>query len=187
MSHAIGIRLRSVTCADSPTASRFFGSPKIPLEWMLNELYESDLFFCQLQLADLAPYDPDGALPHTGYLYVFLQMREHAAPDVRVMYCDGKPDYIAIDFNAEVEGFEHLTKPLIAEFFTVDPDAPCTRLLGTPTVWEDVCEPPRLLLQFDPRELGFKVLPDPNSYLCLFFDPEGKGWDRATARIISKQ
>ena len=186
MSHAIGIRLKRADAPYPPTASRFFGSPKIPLEWMVCELYENDLFFCQLRLADLAPHDPDGILPHTGYLYVFLQMHGNATPTARVMYFAGKPDYLGLDFNEDVEGYEHLTEPWAMEFEEVDADSPCTRLLGRPTVWQGACEPPPLLLQFDPSETRTGFLSGLDGYLCLFFDPEDASWDRIRARIIPK-
>ena len=185
MNTAIGIQIRKAEKSYPQTASRMLGSAKIPLEWMVNELYESDLFFCQLALADLAHLDPLGRLPHTGYLYVFLQMRsQNRAPTARVLYFDGKPDYFLFDANEDIEGYEHLTVTYAIEFSKVDADATGTKLLGVPNPRGALSDVPQLLLQFDPRESKVGFLQDLGGTLCIFFGPEGRALAGATARII---
>ncbi len=188
MSYAIGIQLREADKTYPQTASRMLGSAKIPLEWVLDELYESDLFFCQLNLADLAHLDPLGRLPHTGYLYVFLQMRsQNRAPSARVFYFDGKPDYFLFDANENVEGYEHLIRTYAIEFSAVDADAAGTKLLGVPNPRGGLSDAPQLLLQFDPRESKIEFLPDLDGTLCIFFGPEGRELEGATAVFVQDE
>lgn len=191
MDHAIGIRLKRTNPSHSPLSSHFFGSPKLPLEWILTEIYSNELFLCQLDLAELAALDPSIDLPHTGYLYVFLQTLDGSPyPDARVLYYDGTPDYLALDFNSEVEGFEHLTELWAVEFQSVAPDAPCTRLLGEYTVNPFRRDHPRLFLQLDLAELnalGVGFLPDRSDYLCIYLGDDDAPFENLDARFVAKE
>lgn len=188
MNHAIGIRLRQADRSYPKTASRMLGSAKIPLEWMLDELYENELFLCQLNLSKLAPLDPLGRLPHKGYLYVFLQMeRLPRPPKARVLYFDGEPDYFLFDANENVEGYEHLTLTYAIEFCKVDANARGTKLLGVPNPQGALPDESRLLLQFDPREGDTGFLHHFDGTLCILFGPEGRELEGATARLIPNE
>ena len=191
MDHAIGIRLKKADAALSPLSSHFFGSPKVPFEWVLSELYETELLLCQLDLGALAEFDPSVELPRTGFLYVLLQMREGIPyHDVRILHTTDTPDYLAIAFNADAEGFEHLTEPWAVEFYRVAPDAPCSRLLGDYTVNPFKRDHPRLFLQLDLAELnalGVDFLPNRSDYLCIYLGDDDAPFENLDARFVSKK
>ena len=66
-------------------ASKFFGTPTVPLAWD-GDFYEDEIFFCQIKLSDIAHLDTENRLPHTGYLYIFLHTEDgkyHLGADVR--------------------------------------------------------------------------------------------------------
>lgn len=191
MDHAIGIRLKKIDDSYTPLSSHFFGSPKVPLEWVFSELYETELLLCQLDLAALAAFDPSVELPHTGYLYVLLQMRDGSPyPDVRILHTTDTPDYLALDFNAEAEGYEHLNEPWAVEFYPVAPDAPCTRLLGDYTLNPFKRDHPRLFLQLDLPALnaaGVDFLPGKNAYLCIYLGEDDAPFENLDARFLEKK
>ena len=72
--------------ADGPLTgkSKWWGEPDMPeeLDWPTvmvrdedGESYDDPLtFVCQIRCADIAPFDPDGLLPHEGMLYFFAAL-----------------------------------------------------------------------------------------------------------------
>ena len=71
--HAIGIHIKKADGNHDYRASKFFGAPVIPAEWQ-DRFAEDILFFGQIRLSDIAPLDTENKLPHTGYLYLFLDV-----------------------------------------------------------------------------------------------------------------
>ena len=71
-------------------ASKMWGSPDLPhsFDFPTYQDEEGDdvhyVFMCQLNCAELAPYDKEGRLPHKGMLYIFAKL-----------------DYVLGDFLAE--------------------------------------------------------------------------------------
>ena len=57
----------------------------------------------------------DERIPHSGYLYVFLDTAEYPYR-ARVLHCVEEPAIAMDDFNAEVAGAEHLTDDWLMEF-----------------------------------------------------------------------
>lgn len=94
--------------------SCFFGAPDLPEAWLENEFGEGELFLCQVRCADLAPYDPEGRLPHRGMLYLFLDITEEEyLPAVR--YWDGEGPLCRVDFNEGMsERYELLQEYAVA-------------------------------------------------------------------------
>ena len=81
-------------------ASKFFGTPTVPLSWE-EDFGDDEIFFCQIRLSDIAELDCENRLPHSGYLYIFLHTEDgkyHLGADVR--YHDGEPELAIDDFNA---------------------------------------------------------------------------------------
>ena len=117
---AIGIKCTRAEAGYDLAASKFFGTPTLPLGWE-EEYEESVLFFAQIRLADIAPFDKENRLPHTGYLYLFLDTKDgkyHMRPILR--YHDGEPALAIDGFNAVVEGYEQYTAaPKTAISFSV--------------------------------------------------------------------
>ena len=116
MCKAIGIKVKKAPEGYDLGASKFFGTPTVPLGWE-SDFYEDELFFCQIRLSDIAHLDKENRLPHTGYLYVFLSTEDgqyHLDADVR--YVANEPELAIDDFNAEVEGYERYTQAYLMEF-----------------------------------------------------------------------
>ena len=170
MNKAIGIKTKKSSEERELGASKFFGTPTVPLQWQ-DDFDDDEIFFCQIRLADIAELDRAGRLPHTGYLYVFLHTADgeyHLRADVR--YYSGEPELAYDGFNAAVEGYEKYTEAYLMEFYEVDGDSDCTRLFGVPSGWSFQDEPRRLLLQYDPLDGGINFLDTLDGFLYLFFD-----------------
>ena len=169
MSKAIKITAKKAPEGYDLGASKFFGTPTVPLAWD-GDFGEDEIFFCQIKLSDIAHIDTEGRLPHTGYLYVFLHTEDgqyHLGADVR--YHDGDPELAIDGFNDAVEGYERYAEAFLMEFSEADCDEICTRLLGEPSDWNYADEPPRLLLQYDPLDNDMDFLDTLDGFLYLFF------------------
>ena len=182
MNRAVGIKVKKASEPYDLGASKFFGTPTVPLAWE-EDLDEDELFFCQIRLSDIAPFDKENRLPHRGYLYVFLHTKDGnygLKPDVR--YHDGEPELAIDDFNTAVEGYEHYNDAYLMEFYEADEDSDGTRLFGVPGDWCYVDEPPRLLMQYDPldNEMGF--LDTLDGFLYFFFGEDEKDFEKITLR-----
>ena len=180
MSKAIGIKVKPAPEGYDPGASKFFGIPTVPLAWEGN-FYDDELFFCQIRLSDIAELDKENRLPHSGYLYVFLETEDgkyHLKPDVR--YYDGEPELAIDDFNAVVEGYERYTKAYLMEFSEVEEDEVCTRLFGVPSDWSYEDAPPKLLLQYDPLDNEMDFLDTLDGFVYLFFGEDETDFETIT-------
>lgn len=169
MSNAIRIKTKKAPETYDLGASKFFGTPTIPLAWE-EDFYEDELFLCQIRLSDIAALDKENRLPHSGYLYIFLYTEDgdyRLSADVR--YFDGEPELAYDDFNATVEGYEEYTEAYLMEFEKAEEDADCTRLFGVPSDWNYEDEPPKLLMQFDPLDSEMGFLDALDGFLYFFF------------------
>lgn len=59
--------------------SKWWGSPDLPQDWDYPCSEEGDplTFVCQIKCEDIAEFDTEGLLPHTGMLYFFAQLGEY--------------------------------------------------------------------------------------------------------------
>ncbi|MBQ2793751.1 MAG: DUF1963 domain-containing protein [Clostridia bacterium] len=166
---AIGIRVKAAASDYDISASKFFGNPTVPLVWD-GDFSDGEIFFCQIRLSDIAELDTENRLPHTGYLYIFLDTEGTdycLRADVR--YFEGEPELAIDGFNAAVDGYENFNDAYVMEFYEADGDEVCTRLLGNPSDWNYGEEPPRLLLQFDPLDNDMGFLDHLDGFLYFFF------------------
>ena len=166
---AVKINLRKAAPDADPGASKFFGSPTVPNEWNDNRP-EDVIFFCQIRLSDIAELDAENLLPHTGYLYIFLDVEAYPCIPM-VYYYDGQPDTVLDDFNEAEPDYAHLTQAYEMEFEAADDGCDGMKLFGTPSDWSCAEEPPRLFMQFDPYE-GLGFMDSVDGYLYFFFDRE---------------
>ncbi|MBQ3220614.1 MAG: DUF1963 domain-containing protein [Clostridia bacterium] len=177
---AIRIKVKKAETGYDLGASKFFGTPTVPNGWE-SDFDEYALFFCQIRLADIAKLDRENRLPHSGYLYIFLDtFGGDYALRASVRYHDGIPT-VAIDgFNGETEGYERFTDAWIMEFEETEEDKECTRLFGAPSDWNYQEPPPKLLLQFDPLdgELGF--LEHLDGFLYFVFGEDERDFSKIT-------
>ena len=180
MGKAIKITVKKAPKGYDLGASKFFGTPTVPLAWD-GDFYEDEIFFCQIRLSDIAELDKKNRLPHTGYLYVFLETEDgnyHLVADVR--YHDGEPVLAIDDFNTAVEGYEHLNDAYLMEFSTVDEDEICTKLFGFPSDWNYADPPPKLLMQYDPLDNDMGFLDSLDGFVYLFFGKDEKDLSQIT-------
>ena len=169
MSKAIGIRAVKPSERFDEGASKFFGIPTVPAAWV-DDFYDDEIFFCQIHLADIAALDPQGRLPHTGYLYVFLHTENgNRALGADVRYYDGEPTHALDDFNAAVEGYEQYNDAYLMEFYLTEEDAVSTRLFGVPSDWNYADAPGELLMQYDPLDDDMGFLEELDGFVYFFF------------------
>lgn len=146
---AIGMTLEKAQGEYDLGASKFFGTPTIPGDW-LAELDENLIFLAQIRLADIAELDKENCLPHTGYLYFFVDSEAHMGEEAEavVLYSPDDPDTAVDEFN-DAFGIAGTTEDWLISFGEVDDCADGHKLLGDPSGWayEDC---PKLLLQYDP-------------------------------------
>ncbi|MBE6634383.1 MAG: DUF1963 domain-containing protein [Ruminococcaceae bacterium] len=177
---AIGIKVKKAPADYDLGASRFFGTPTVPLAWE-GDFYEDEIFLCQINLADIAHFDKENRLPHTGYLYIFLHTDGgdyNLEADVRCF--EGEPELAIDDFNHEVEGYERFNDAYLMEFREVDDNENCTRLLGLPSDWNYEDEPQKLLLQFDPLDSEMGFLDHLDGFLYFFFGKDENDFESVT-------
>ena len=169
MSKAIGIKITKAGDFYDVGASKFFGAPTIPGEWLDDRFTQDEIFFCQIRLSDIAKIDSENRLPHEGYLYFFLRTANGKyALEAVIRDCLEKPRVAVDRFNECVEGYEHLVDDYLIEFFEVDEDYEGTKLFGTPSSWQYAENSPKLLLQFDPLDTDAGFLSEVDGYLYFF-------------------
>ena len=165
---AIGITVTKG--AKDDIVSKFLGAPAIPSEWE-NDFSEKVIFLCQIKLSDIAKLDPEKLLPHTGYLYVFLDTSEYPyKPIVRISKT--KPDMAIDDFNMIFEQFEPLNEPWSIKFSETDAKSGGIKLFGEPAAWSSEEQPAKLFMQFDPKESDMPFLKDIDGYAYLFYSDD---------------
>ena len=177
---AIGIKVKKAPADYDLGASKFFGTPTVPLAWE-NDFYEDEIFLCQINLADIAQLDKENRLPHTGYLYIFLHTDGgdyDLEADVR--FFKGEPELALDDFNLEIEGYEKFNDAYLMEFCEVDDGKACTHLLGVPSDWNYEDTPPNLLLQFDPLDSEMGFLDHLDGFLYFFFGKDENNLESVT-------
>ncbi len=168
MKNAIGITITKAPEKYDLGASKFFGTPTVPDAWT-DKFDENEMFLCQIKLSDIAELDKENKLPHTGYLYIFLDMSCFPYKP-RVLYYDGEPDTAIDDFNAEAPFAGHLNEAWLMSFDEAEEDAAGIKLLGIPADWSYEEEPPRLLLQYDPLQEYTGFLDSIDGFAYFVFD-----------------
>ena len=197
-------------------ASRFWGNPDLPKDVKYPMYIDSEgdeypyFFVCQINLEDIAPYDTDNLLPHSGLLSFFAKIDYYMGycgdfyvgvtegvsdtDAVKVMYfptCDDMEEVVLLDDNDEPSSpcelqieFSHTREPLSEEH----------SLLALPThrpweTWDSPYEDWQILLQvdsfsgddFDLNFIDFGVL----DILISPTDLKNRVYDRARAIVLS--
>ena len=166
--------------------SKFFGSPVIPNEW--KERFHDDIvFFAQIRLADIAELDYDNRLPHTGYLYFFLDAEMYPSDrlDMWVEYYPGEPDTVIDDFNTMSPIPDGLQDDWLITFRYADADEDGTKLFGVPSgVINENDDKPDLILQYDPLDFdGVPFLASLDGYAYVFFGEDETNFDDVTYTV----
>lgn len=102
MDNRVIITLSEEKCKNE-AVSRFFGSPTVPGEWFDEEIFsESEVFVCQIALADLTDFGGYGIFPTDGYIYFFFDTQDPENP-LRIRFFGDTPDTVIEDFNESVD------------------------------------------------------------------------------------
>ncbi len=165
MNNAIKIALKKAEGDYDLAASKLFGAPVLPLG-MAEQFSEDIIFFGQIRLADIAALDTDNRLPHTGYLYLFLDTEVYPYT-AWAEYRDEEPIEVIEDFNELDPAFAHLNQAYLMSFTQGDEASDGSRLFGIPSSDYDNDTP--LCLQFDPLETATGFLEDIDGYAYFFF------------------
>lgn len=175
MSKAIKITLTKAEGEYDPRASKLFGAPVLPESWT-NRFSDDVIFFGQIRLSDIAALDTENKLPHTGYLYIFLDTEIYPSSFMTfVDHTDEAPTTVIEDFN-EIDGrFAHLSKAFLMSFEEADEDYDGTKLFGVPS--SETQEDGELLLQFDPLDNETGFLSEIDGYAYFFFGEGEKKLD----------
>ena len=150
---AIRIKLEN-TETELFCSSKWWGDPDLPADMEYpTALAEEDgetfdyplTFICQIDCEDIAPFDPEGKLPHQGMFYIFAGLDEYLGYDSP--WHNGKGEWerkqIVVKYTKTInfETFraaqlvddedQPLTQPALKMHFEACPDDEhCTRLLG---------------------------------------------------------
>ncbi len=179
MSKAIKITLTKAEGEHDLAASKLFGAPVLPEGWQ-DEMSDEVIFFGQIRLSDIAPFDPENRLPHTGYLYLFLDTEIYPYTAM-IEYHDCEPRLVIDNFNELEERFAHLNKDFLMTFEEADEDYDGTKLFGVPSSEPADLDDYELLLQFDPLDNETGFLSEIDGYAYFFF---GKGTEDRMANPI---
>lgn len=169
---AIGITIKKADGEHDPGASKFFGAPVLPAGWP-DRFSDDVIFFAQLRLADIAELDTENRLPHTGYLYLFLDTEMVCGYQAMAYYYDGESRVVVDDFNEIEPRFAHLNEDWLMSFAPAGEASDGIQLFGVPSSGYETDE--ELLLQFDLLAENTGFLNHIDGYAYFFF---GEGGDR---------
>ncbi len=186
-------------------SSKLLGNPDVweGFEWpaaeLDGELYDLT-FMCQINCAELAPFDRDGILPRSGMLYFFYDLDEmpYEPSDrnaARVIYYDGDIARLRravlvnesgeeIAFREQRLGFECVEEGYLSDC------EPTHLLLGTPSLdhgaWYECIDGWQMLLQIDSFETeDASVCFTDEGVLCFYAEAEKiKRCDFSDVRIM---
>ncbi len=114
--YGIKCNVMNTDCKIDEGVSKFFGNPYVPKKWQDDNVFsKTELFFCQINLADIEKIDDDGYLPHEGYLYFFFDVSKYPYKPV-VRYYAQKPDVALKGFNKDIDIENDPTKPFAISF-----------------------------------------------------------------------
>lgn len=154
--------------------SKFLGSPVMP-EWMMDEFNDETIFFLQLNLEEIKDLDKENLLPHTGYLYIFLDVSgtEYNLKPI-IKYTTDDVTHCLNGFNDIVDGYEVYIDDYLIEFEECDDYSSGIKLFGKPNDWpyEDVSD--KLLLQFDPLDSEMGIFSNLDGYIYFFLGKDTK-------------
>ncbi len=175
MAYKISIKTKYPGVTLDYEGSRFFGSPLVPAGW--EDKFSPDvMFFGQIRLSDIAALDKEQKLPHTGYLYIFLDIGVYPYVPI-IEYYDGVPDTIIDGFNEcfDISGVNKSYEMV----FTDGKDDGCF-LFGE---YDGELDPRGdVLLRYDPLEIEDGLLSGIDGYLYFMFGEDSA--DISSAKLI---
>lgn len=102
--------------AVAPGMSHFWGNPEVPHGFAFPSATDEygeewDLrFICQINLADIAPWDKDNLLPHHGMLAVFADIDYYLGEcdETSIMGFIGSPQHVKVAYFKDIESLHEL-------------------------------------------------------------------------------
>lgn len=83
--------------------SKFFGEAYLPESWLDSDEFSlTEVFFCQINLEDVAKFDEQKLLPDKGYLYFFMDFDCKTVKGI-VRYAESPDAYTFFNEDAEVD------------------------------------------------------------------------------------
>ena len=96
----IKLRRRRDTLANIDS-SKFLGDPAIPAELDADSvLGDDEVFLCQLDCAEIKPFDKSDLLPKEGWLWFFVDLEDYPYKP-RVVYSKWGPEFVLEEYNEE--------------------------------------------------------------------------------------
>ncbi len=182
MSKAIKITLKKAEDNYDVTASKLFGAPVLPLKW--KDRFDDDvIFFGQIRLSDIEQLDKENRLPHTGYLYFFIDTEVYPYTAI-VDHYDGEVNLVIDDFNEFVPEYAHLNQAFLMSFEETEEDYYGSKLLGVPCPQSELDDGRKVLLQFDPLDVATGFLEEVDGYAYFFFGEDDAKFENAMFEII---
>lgn len=178
INYAIALNVRKVCYNEKIDESciKFYGNPCLP-ESLVDKYSMDTVLFAQIRCEDLKELDIENRLPHTGYLYFFLDAKNYPRENLSIIvdYFNEEPKYAIDDYNESSPIVEGLNVPFIIEFLKVNADYDGTKLLGRPNGYVDENDDmPGLLLQYDPLDFDFPFLSSIDGYAYVFYGKNEK-------------
>lgn len=184
--YAVAISVEKAKGEHDLGQSKFFGSPTVPNAWK-DRFHDDIVFLAQIRLADIAEFDYDNRLPHTGYLYFFLDAEMYPSDQlyVWVEYYPDEPDTVIVDFNAMSPIPDGLNDDWLINFYYADADKSGTKLFGTPSgVINENGDEQNLLLQYDPLDFdGVPFLNNLDGYAYVFFGEDETDFESVSYKV----
>lgn len=185
INYSIAMNVRKAVGKYDISQSKFFGSPTIPHEWQ-DRFHDDIVFFAQIRLADIALLDTDNRLPHSGYLYFFLDAEMYPSDnlDMWVEYYPGEPDMVIDDFNTCSPIPVGLCDDYLISFGYAPSDSDGTKLLGVPSAVTDNPINENLLLQYKTSDFdNVPFLKNADGCAYVFFGDDEKDYDAVTYKV----
>lgn len=116
----IYLHLSQPVATPGPGSSRFWGDPDLPRDCEYpayvdaNGLEHPYRFICQINLAEVAPYDTENRLPHEGLLSFFAKIGLYLGDDFSeecIGGCIGDPDEVRVLHFPSCEGLQPTPRP----------------------------------------------------------------------------
>lgn len=178
---AIRIKVKKAEGEYDKGLSKMLGNPVLPKKTM-DSLPQTAMFLMQIRLEDIKDLDEENILPHTGYLYFFLDTDDglYSLKPI-VLYYKGQPKYFVDGFNEIVDGFEQYNQDFLIEFEKCEDEADGHKLLGHPADWQYQETTEQLLFQLDPMASEeMNLFPTFDGFLYFFFGDDLNDFSKVT-------
>ena len=146
-------------------SSKIFGEAVFPESWLVGDEYgEEEVFFCQINLAEVAPLDESGLLPKEGFLHFYFDFGSKSVSGKVRYFEDGDA---STSFNEENDFSDYdVESECYIGFYAADSSENGLFLRHKKLFDNEVC-----LLCFTPDTIdGVDFLSDVDGKICFVID-----------------